>query len=485
MFTIAEVLKATQGRIIYGEESKVTILGISTDTRSIQKGDLFVALEGDRFDGHLFLNEALERGSCGAVIAVQKHRIPESAEEEQLRRKRVIIGVTSPLRGLQDLAQFHRTRFQCPVIAVTGSNGKTTTKEMIASILSQKMEVLKNEGNFNNQVGLPLTILKLRQKHQAAIVELALSRPGELRRLVEISSPQIGVITNIGPTHLETLGTIQGVAEAKGELVEGLPQKDGIAILNADDPYYDYLRKKSSCSTVSFGLQEGADITATVLDKSDPTSTLFKLNIHPRFLERVSRQNPDQNLEREFQIRLPMLGHHNVMNAASAIAAGLFLGSSIDQIRTALESFEPVKMRSQLMKWGDVSILNDSYNANPASMRAALEVLSSYQTNGERIAILGDMLELGEAEEEAHRQIGGVIARVPKGRLIAVGAMAHWIADAALVGGLKKDRISVVKDSEEATATLRRSVGPEDVVLIKGSRGIHLERVVDALKEEH
>lgn len=485
MFTVSEVLKATQGRLIHGEGSDITIGGISTDTRSIQRGDLFVALKGNRFDGHLFLNEALERGACGAVIAVQQHRMPESSEEERLRRERVIIGVADPLRALQDIAHFHRMRFYFPVIGVTGSNGKTTTKEMIASILSQKLKVLKNEGNFNNQVGLPLTILKLTHRHQAAVVEMGLSRPGELRRLAEISRPQIGIITNISPTHLETLGTIQGVAEAKAELVEDLPQKEGMAILNGDDPYYHYLKEKSSCSTVSFGLKEGTDITATVLEKSDPTSTPFKLRLHPRLVELVCRRKPGQDLEREFQIRLPMLGLHNVMNAASATAAALLLGCSIDQIRRALEAFEPVMMRSQLLKWGDVRILNDVYNANPASMQAALEVLSGCETKGERIAILGDMLELGGAAEEAHRQIGDVIARVPKGKLIAVGGMAHWIADAALMGGLKKDRISVVKDSEEATATLKRAVGPEDVVLIKGSRGIHLERVIDALKEEH
>ena len=486
MFTIPEVLEATQGRLIQGHLHQV-IGGISTDSRTLKPGEMFVALKGERFDGHVFLLQALKREASGAVIEILKHRIPESSEEELLRRGRAIIGVKDTRSALQGLARFHRRRFSIPVVAVTGSNGKTTTKEMIAAILAQEHEVLSSEGNQNNQIGVPLTLLRLASRHRAAVIEMGISQIGEMRTLAQIAQPQVGVITNIGPTHLETLGSIEGVAQAKGELLEALPPEKGVAILNRDDPFCESLgRKAHLLKRVTFGLSPGAPVRGMDLAVTEGSATAFRLVVQSEVMGLVPglRHRPSDPIT-DIKIRLPMLGTHNVANAVAASAAAVVLGCGLDQIKQALEAFRPVAMRSQLLHGQGAAILNDAYNANPASMQAALSVLDQFETDGERIAVLGDMLELGAAEHQAHRELGERMAQIPAGRLIAVGPRARLIAEGALSAGMSRERVSICQTTGEAAEVLRGLVKRGDVVLVKGSRGMRLEEILVSLGVLH
>ena len=252
MFTATEVLSATGGRLIRGNPTQ-GISGLATDSRTIRPGELFVAIKGERFDGHKFIYDAMNRGGIGAVVNVSGHLMPETSEEEELLRNRILIGVSDTLTAFQEMARFHRERWSLPVVAITGSNGKTTTKEMAAAILSERYVTMKSEGNINNQIGVPMTLLKLTAGDQAAVLEMGISRPGELRRLCDLARPQVGLITNIGPTHLEMLGSIQEVASAKSELLEILHPDHGVAILNRDDSFYSFLRARTQAPVVTFG----------------------------------------------------------------------------------------------------------------------------------------------------------------------------------------------------------------------------------------
>ena len=485
MFTITDVLEATQGKLIQGDPREIMVEGVSTDTRTLKPGELFVALKGERYDGHAFLNESFKKGGIGAVISILQHRIPETAEEEQLRRGKVIVGVNDTLTALQGLARFHRKRSRLPLLVVTGSNGKTTTKEMTARILSQNYNVLKSEENINNQIGVPLTLLRITSRHELAIVEMGISSTGELRKLAQIANPQLGLITNIGPTHLETLGNINGVAKAKGELLEMLPAKDGIAILNKDDSFFEFLKQKASCHVVTFGLHAGAQVRAVDLTFNGHATTIFRLMVKPEVMELGTRFKRRKNkaTATDITIRLPLLGIHNVINALAASAVAVIFGCPLECIKQALESFEPVSMRSQLLHWQGVVIFNDAYNANPASMRAALDVLGEFETEGRRIAVLGDMLELGQADQQAHQEIGQHMARISEGRLIAIGSRARLIADTALSSGMSPEWVSVCESPNEASEVLKRNVRRGDVLLVKGSRRMHLERIIEDLRE--
>ncbi|TPW05282.1 MAG: UDP-N-acetylmuramoyl-tripeptide--D-alanyl-D-alanine ligase, partial [bacterium] len=333
--------------------------------------------------------EALGRGACGVLVNVLSHRIPKTVEEEALLRDKILIGVTDTLAALQGLSRSHRRRWALPIAAVTGSNGKTTTKEMAAGILSERYVTLKNEGNINNQIGVPLTLLRLTSGHQAAVLEMGISRPGELRRLCEIALPQVGLITNIGPAHLETLGSLDAVAAAKAELLEALSPSEGVAILNRDDSFFPTLRSRAPGRVVTFGLNPEADILIEDLHENG-SQVVMNLNCRssvygiarPREKSRraagrgeagltsgqAAVESPSRDDRARVQIHLPAIGRHNALNAAAAAAVGWVLGCGLEDVRRGLESFRPVAMRSELIPWGDRTILNDAYNANPASV---------------------------------------------------------------------------------------------------------------------
>jgi UDP-N-acetylmuramoyl-tripeptide--D-alanyl-D-alanine ligase len=490
LFTATEIVSATGGRLMRGDPAQ-TVPGLSIDSRTIRPGELFLAIRGERFDGHQFVYDALGRGACGVVVNVSSHRIPKTPEEEALLRGKILVGVTDTLAALQELSRFHRQRWSLPVIAVTGSNGKTTTKEMTAGILTERYVTLKNEGNLNNQIGVPLTLLRLTARHQAAVLEMGISRPGELRRLCEVAIPRVGLITNIGPTHLETLGSLEGVASAKAELLAALSPSEGVAILNRDDPFYAYFRSRAAGRVATFGLSPDADVYAGEIRETG-SLTPMALTCVPSIIgigrsargsgragtNAQSSIGPDRI---RISVTVPTVGRHNALNAAAACAAGLVLGCEPEEIKRGLEAFRPVAMRSELIGWEGRTLLYDVYNANPASVQAALETLSRFAGHGRRIAVLGDMLELGAATTDAHRQIGRAVASSGIHALITLGSLGAVIAEEARAQGLDRDRVRACQDPSQVAQTLKEMTESGDVILLKGSRGMRMERILDHL----
>lgn len=433
------------------------ITGVSIDSRNIKQGELFVAIQGERFDGHDFVPDAIKKGAWGALV----ERTALEKKFSSLSGLRNILPVEDTLYALQEMSYMHRKKFAIPVVGVTGSNGKTTTKEMLAAILKQKGPVLKNEGNLNNHLGVPLTLLKLNKAHTAAVVEMGMSARGEIDTLSRLIRPTVGVITNIGPAHLEFLGSLDAIAQAKGELLDNLGP-DSTAVLNADDPYCDQLKKKCSGKIVTFGIEKEADVRALdIRQGTDCTELLLRAG------------------GSSAEVRLRVLGKHNVYNAAAAAAAALAIGMSLDAVQQGLNDFTPVSMRSEIKQLQGRAVLADYYNANPASMEAALVTLMSLAPGARAIAVLGDMLELGKTTEEAHRAIGAIAAKLGVTGLITIGSLAKQIAEGAIEAGLPKDRVLQAKTHEEAAALLRTLSRPGDAVLVKGSRGMKMEKILE------
>lgn len=443
---------------ILGRIERVEIRGVSIDSRSIKEGELFVALRGDRFDGHDYVPEAIRKGAWGALV--ERHAL--DSKFSSLGGLRNILPVEDTLLALQEMAHLHRKKFSIPVAGITGSNGKTTTKEMLAGILKQKGPVLKNEGNLNNHIGVPLTLLKMAPGHRAAAVEMGMSAPGEIDLLARLVSPDIGVITNIGPAHLEFLGSMDKVAEAKGELLENL-KPGGTAVLNADDRYFETLKKKSNTRVLTFGIDARADVHASDI-RQEKDHTDFTL------LADGSRAT----------VRLRAVGKYNVYNALAAAAAAIAAGMSVDAVKYGLDDFAPVAMRSEVKSIKGRTVLADYYNANPASMEAALSALISLAAGRKAVAVLGDMLELGNSAVEAHREIGRAAGRLGVKVIIAVGALAEYILKGARAAGIPNDCLFAAGSHAEAADLLTRHSRNGDVVLVKGSRGMKMEKILEA-----
>jgi UDP-N-acetylmuramoyl-tripeptide--D-alanyl-D-alanine ligase len=463
LFELRDVKRITGGQLLCGEApgKRAGVRRVSTDSRDVRPGDLFVALKGERFDGHDFVPMALRRG---AVAAIVENRFRWPAERDA--SEPVLLGVPDPLVAYQQLAAFHRSRFDIPVVAVTGSNGKTTTKEMVARVLGQRWWSLKTEANFNNRVGVPQTLLRLTARHEAAVIEMGVDAKGQTTQLTEMVRPTIGLITNIGPDHLEFFGTLTASAESKGELLDLLP-KDGAAVLNADEAFFRSFASRTRCRVVSFGLSAAAQVHAEAVVQ-DGHGTAFRLLL------------PGQR--RSARVSLPAHGTHNVLNALAAAAVGYCLGLSVNTIVGGLSKFRPANMRSEVLRHGRLTILNDCYNANPASMRAAIDLLVGLGGAKKTIAVLGDMLELGPSASLLHREVGAHVARTGVSELIVCGALGQGIAEGAREAGMAGDSIHAVRDATEAIATLKDGIRGDEVVLVKASRGMRLEQVVEALK---
>lgn len=454
MFSLKDIIAATGGKASPGCPDSFS--RISTDTRTIGPGELFVPLVGENFDGHDFIGAAFERGAAGALC--------QSGRDMGKLGGKPLIEVPDTLMALQDIAAYSRAaRDDLLVVGITGTNGKTTTKEMLAAIMSLRGPVLKNEGNLNNEIGVPLTLLRLDGSHWASVVEMGMSGFGEIKRLAEIARPSIGVITNIGPGHLEKLGSIEGVARAKGELVEGLPE-DGKAVLNIDDPFLKDLAARNSGRLVAYGLSPNASVTASGIEESG-AGIGFRL-ITPAGAADVT---------------LPVIGVHNVYNALAAAAAAWAVGLSISEIKEGLEMFRPVKMRMETMEIGGARVINDAYNANPASMAAALTALVSVK-EARKIAVLGDMLELGQSAEKAHFDVGRLAGAEGLALLVLVGSHARNTARGAAEAGMEEDRIIVASGAEEAAAVLAEKMRHGDNILVKGSRSMKMERIIEILR---
>ncbi len=442
---------------LLGRLERMEIKGVSTDSRKIKPGELFVALRGDRFDGHDFVADAIKNGACGALV----DRSVLELKYESLGKLKNLLPVEDTLFALQEMAHRHRMKFSFPVIGITGSNGKTTTKEMTATILKQNGPVLKNEGNLNNHIGVPLTLLKMDASHRSAVVEMGMSAPREIDLLARLVNPDIGVITNIGPAHLEFLGTMDGVAAAKGELLANL-NPAGTAVLNADDPYFPTLAGKFSGRVVSFGIKADAGVRARNIRQGNG-STEFELTAHGATA----------------RVRLRALGMHNISNALAAAAAATAMGMPLEAVKYGLDDFVPVSMRSEVKVINGRTVLADFYNANPGSVKVALETLVTLRPEARSVAVLGDMLELGERGPEEHREIGRLAARIGVDVIITVGELSGLILEGAHEGGLPKSALFAAGSHADAAALLTRQSRIGDAVLIKGSRGMKMEKILE------
>jgi UDP-N-acetylmuramoyl-tripeptide--D-alanyl-D-alanine ligase len=447
--TIAEI---TGGHLMQNGAS-VELQGFSTDSRNLQPGELFIPLRGDNFDGHDYMNQAIQSGAAACL------------SEEMIGGLLVpVIKVNNTLKALGDLAAAIRRQFAGPVVGITGTSGKTTCKEMLAAILESTGLGLKSAGNFNNLIGVPLTLFDLQPEHRWAVVEMGMSERGEISRLAEIARPNIGMITNVGAGHLENFDGISGVARAKGELFIALPS-DGVALINADDPEVRQLPVANGVRKVLFGTASEADVKAENIAGHNG-SVSFDLVIEGEVKKVV----------------MPLPGRHNVANALAAAAAAYVIGVGLEQIVSGLQSFKPCPGRMELFVLPeDIVVLDDSYNANPLSVHAALDALHDLNSAGRRIAVLADMLELGPTGPELHYHIGTLAAeRVDW--LFTYGALAEEIARGAVEGGLPVEQVLTAKSHDELAASLLEILQEGDRVLVKGSRGMRMEKIVDGLR---
>ena len=448
--TLSQLLEAVNGKLLGGNQNLDTpILRVDTDSRTIHPGALFIPLVGERFDGHAYINAALEGGAIGCLTA---------RERESYREDKFYVKVGNTKRALRDLAAWYKGRFHIPFVAVTGSVGKTTAKDMIAAVLSTRYKVLKTEGNFNNNVGLPLTLLRLSKEHQICVLEMGMDKFGEIDYLAEIVQPEVGIITNIGDAHIERLGSRENIFKAKCELLPHI-QKDGLLILNGDDALLTTLRGKTPVSTVFFGQTEGLEYRAQAVG-GDGVS-----HIHCRMTT--------PNMERE--VKIPALGEHMVYPALMAAAVAEHFGLTPNEIQQGLTQFVPTKMRmNALHRAGGITILDDTYNANPQSMRAAISVLADGPGSW-KAAVLGDMLELGPFAPALHAGVGECLGKAKVDCLVAVGEMSQHMAQAARESGVPMVYHCVDRDA--AKAVLNQIVREDSTILVKASRGMKLEEL--------
>ncbi len=452
---IKEIVEATGGSLVSGSAGAM-ITGISTDSRKTGGGCLFIPLKGERFDGHDYINMALD----GGAAAVLTHKAVDC------KGGKAIIRVDDTSKALRELAAYYRKKFTVPFVGITGSVGKTSTKDMIAGVVGTKFNVLKTEGNLNNEIGVPLTVFNLEGFHEAAVLEMGMSAAGEISRLTAIVRPDIAVITNVGMSHIETLGSRQNILKAKLEILEGLASK-GLVVLNGDDALLAGTKDLLRFRTVFYGMDEGVDYQASNINSHGENGTYFDIKINGR----------------EYNIHIPVPGVHNVHNALAAVAVGCELGIPMDDIIKGIAGFSPSKMRMDIIKAGDVRIINDTYNASPQSMEAALNVLKEIGRKSRKIAVLGDMLELGDWAPKAHYDVGRFVATSGTDMLIAVGKNSRYIIDGAVDNGFPESRTKYFEGNGEALEFIRSNLMIDDVVLVKGSRGMKMEEIVKGLSQ--
>ena len=462
ILSIEEVLKATRGKLLQGE-GNTFFQGISTDSRTVTEGELFIALKGSRFDGHHYVLEALEKKAGGVVI--------EEDKVGDIRwngyRAKAVIAVEDTLFALGNIALDWRRKYHTPLVALTGSNGKTTTKEMIAVCLETTFPILKTRGNLNNLIGLPLTLLTLTEKERVVVLEMGMNVPGEIRRLTEIAEPDVGLITNIQKVHLEGMGSLERLKEEKGELFRKM-RRDGTILVNQDDPRVVDLARDYPGQKITFGIEHPAEVMAKEIRLRGAEGTSFTLILEGEAME----------------IHLRLLGRQFIPNALSAIAAACLFGVEVKQAKEALENFQSIPMRMEVVPLkGGKTLINDAYNANPYSMELALETLVEAKGEGRAIAVLGDMLELGNFTKEAHEQLGEKVNGLSIDFLLAMGEEAPIVVESAVRHGLPMERARVVENHSEAISILRQMIQNGDWILVKGSRRMAMEKIVEGLTE--
>ena len=462
--TAREIAIATGGNIILGAPA-AAVCGVSTDTRGDCAGKLFVPLTGDNYDGHNFIGAAFKKGAAVALTSkdIADYGLPAGVAPEV-----AVIMVPDTLKALGRLAAWYRLKFSPLVVAITGSVGKTTSKEMIALVLSKKYNVLKSAGNYNNAIGLPLTVFGLDGAHTAMVLEMGMNQPGEIEALSKIARPDVAVITNIGDAHIERFGTKQNILKSKLEILEGL-SKNGTVFLNGDDMLLKGLMGLIDRQIVYYGVDEGLDVIGTDAKARGDVGLEFEFSWQGR----------------EYAVHLNAAGAHNIHNALAAVAIGLQHGVTPKQIVDALSEFQPDKLRMNISTVGGVCLINDAYNANPQSMAAAVDVLTGLTGGGRRIAVLGDMLELGGLAQERHREVGAYLSKSGVDALVAVGAHAADTAFGARRGRAQNGPVEchVFSEKKGVADYVLNMLNPGDFVLVKGSRGMSMEQVADAIAE--
>ena len=442
---VAEFISAT-GRLA----AEAVVNGYSIDSRTVGPGQLFFAVKGERLDGHDFVEQALEKGAAAAVV--------RSDQAGRYQGETRLLSVEDTLVALQTLATAVRKLWGKPLIAVTGSAGKTTTKEAIAQVLSARFRVLKSEGNFNNHFGLPLMLLKLEPEYDVAVIEMGMSHAGEIRALAKIAQPEIGVVTNVAAVHLEFFDSLAGIARAKYELIESLPLS-GTAVLNADDEYVSQFGRGFKGKVVQYGLGATADVRAENIRSKGTEGTEFDV------VTGTSREHAT----------LPLVGEHNVLNALAAVAVGVERGLKPAEAVATLATLTPADKRGQVLQVGNITVINDCYNSNPKALEAMVDALAAMNAR-RRIVVAGEMLELGLAGEEMHRRAGDHISEKKIDVLIGVRGLAQAMVGAAEKAGA---RAEFVASPEEAGEWLAREARDGDVILLKASRGVKLERALE------
>ena len=457
---VKDIIKVTDGKLLSGNpDTDIDPAKFSTDSRAIKNGEFFIALKGANFDGNEFVGDVLKRGAIGAIVTrEQEHKSTRAQEHKSTGAGKIIIQVRDTTKALQDIAAHHRKQFNIPVVCITGSNGKTTVKDMARHLLSTHFNVLSNEGTKNNHIGVPQTLLKLNLKHQICVLELGTNHKGEIALLAGIARPTVAVFTNIGPSHLEFLGSLKGVFEAKKEMLQDLDREHGLVILNGDD---EFLSKIKGKNIVRYGFDKSNDLAAEVRS-SGSGKIHFTVN-------------------NEMGFELNLLGNHNVNNALAAIAIALNFGLSYRMIRKAFLAYKPTHMRLEPDRIRGIDILNDSYNSNPGSMMRALEAVKLYPAKSKWI-VSGDMLELGRESKYFHKMIGECIAKSGFEGLVTFGELSKQTLSQAKAKGMREDRLWHCSTHDEIAGLLKKVVRKGDVVLIKGSRSMRMEKVLEKMR---
>ncbi len=450
-FLISDLLSAVGGRAINLNGTSLGAERIVTDSRTVRPGDLFWALEGQTHDGHTFLEQAIRNGACACVA--RSDRTADSALP--------VIGVPNTLAALSDFAGWHRKQQDALVVGVTGSVGKTTTRHLLHTVLSQQFSGVESPRNFNNEIGVPLSLLEITAADEFAVLELAASQLGDIRKLCTVAQPEVGVLTRIAPAHLEQFGDIETIARTKGELLEALPST-GFAVLNGDDERVRRLASRASCRTILVGERPHNDLIAS---RTTCSNTHLTFHIDGG------------------DFSLPAMGRHHLTAALAAYAVGIEVGLSQTDIADGFSRFEPMDGRCRPLAIGEWTVIDDTYNASPSSMQAACELLGNWQGDGQRILIAGDMRALGANSHQYHTQLGEQVAATGIDRLLVWGKDAQQVAARAHAVGMDAGRIGACDDADTLKLLLDMWLEPGDVVLVKGSRDMHMERVIERIRQ--
>ena len=454
---VKKIIEITNGELLYGDEN-IICENFSKDTRQLNKGDVYLGIKGENFNGSNFYIDALEKGAKVCIL----QDIEVNSEKVKKYKEIAIIKVKDVVKALQTVASYKRSLYKIPVVGITGSVGKTSTKDIIASVMARKYKVLKTKGNLNNQIGLPLTILELKD-HEALVIEMGMGNLGEISVLTKIAKPDVAIITNVGTSHIGNLGSRENILKAKLEILDGLNENGTLIINNDNDLLHKWNCETNRKNVITFGIEEQSNYMATNI-KLDENRSEYDIKIN----------------EKTYHMDINIGGKHFIYNSLCAICVGKIFDIKMDEIKKGIETFELTKNRMEVIKKDNITVINDCYNASYDSMKAALEYLSS-QNGNRKIAILGDMLELGDFSKVLHENVGKVVVENKIDKLITVGKEAENIASIALKLGMEKNNVLVCKKNEEAIEHVKNIKKANDIYLIKASNGMNFKQIVESI----